>query len=55
MVANVESQESQDYFADYEDEFDYNDPDLQAILDSGNTSNPSADNSRQKDAAVAEV
>lgn len=54
-VANVESQESQDYFADYEDEFNYDDPDLLAILDTGSAINPSANNSRQKDVAVAEV
>lgn len=54
-VANDESQESQDYFAEYEDEFDYNDPDLFAILDSGNAADHYAYGNRQSDAAVAQV
>ena len=51
-VVDEDSQGSQDYFAVYDDEFDYNDPDLQAILDGGNIAAPSTNNSRQDDATV---
>ncbi|KLO13255.1 hypothetical protein SCHPADRAFT_852723 [Schizopora paradoxa] len=54
-VVNEESQESQDYFADYDDEFDYDDPDLQAILDSGSNVDSCAKSNRQDDAAVAQI
>lgn len=49
----VESQESQDAFADYD--LDFDDPDLIAILDSGDAGNASVSEDRQKDAKIAEV